>query len=56
VNAVAPGWTESPMTRGLSTPSASQRCRARWRCARSRSPRTSRARWSCSPPTSSRDT
>ena len=44
VNAVAPGWTYSPMTRG------------RWRSAKLRAPTTSRAPCSSSPPTSSRAT
>ena len=43
VNAVAPGWTESPMTRGCARRQTLARSRGRWRCARSPSPRTSRA-------------
>ena len=53
VNAVAPGWTESPMTRGLVDPRPCAGSHARWRCGRSASPRTWRPRSSCSPPTSS---
>ena len=56
VNAVAPGWTESPMTRGHVDPARSGASRERWRCARSRSRTTSPGRWSCSPRTSSRAT
>ena len=37
VSAVAPGWTESPMTRGHVDPSACAAFRGRWRSARSRS-------------------
>ena len=57
VNAVAPGWTESPMTRGLvdaggRPPDLPHDGAAR----RSPNPRTWRPRSSCSPPTSSRAT
>ena len=47
VNAVAPGWTKSPMTRGHGMPSACMRSHARWRYGRWPSPRTSRGRSSC---------
>ena len=56
VNAVAPGWTESAMTRGHVDPEASAGSRARWRFARSPGRRTSLARSSSSRRTSSRGT
>jgi 3-oxoacyl-[acyl-carrier protein] reductase len=53
VNVVAPGWTESPMTADTSTPSGCAPSRERWRCARSRSRRTSPGRSWRSPRTRS---
>ena len=53
VNAVAPGWTESPMTRGTSTTETVRRITRTMALGRSPSPRTSRRRWSCSPRTCS---
>jgi 3-oxoacyl-[acyl-carrier protein] reductase len=56
VNAVAPGWTESPMTRGHVDPDAVRRITRTMALRRSRSRRTSRGRsWSWRP-TSSRGT
>jgi 3-oxoacyl-[acyl-carrier protein] reductase len=53
VNAVAPGWTESPMTRGTSTRRPSGESRATMALRKVASPRTSPRRSSCSPRTSS---
>ena len=57
VNAVCPGWTESPMTRTtLTDPDLVTRSPERCRCARWPSPKTWRGRWSCWLPTSFRAT